>query len=124
MNGEGTITARELAGNSWFQAQTEKWNRDLKFLISNARVLTLLLRHPETPWHAKVVASCTLGYLFSPIHVIPTFIPIIGQLDEMAVLLVAMKLLRLLMPKAALAECQSKADLTALCRPPSGRRNI
>ena len=124
MNGEGTITARELTGNSWLQAQTEKWNRELKFLISNARVMTLLLRHPQTPWHAKVVASCTLAYLFSPVHIIPTFIPMLGQLDQLAVLIAGMKLIRLLMPKPALAECQSKADLTALCRPADGRRTL
>ena len=120
MNGEDAITARALAGNGWFQGQAEKWNRDFRFLINNARALTLLVRHPQTPWHAKMVASCTLGYLFSPIHIIPTFIPIIGQLDQLAVLIIGMKLLRLLMPKAALAECESKADLTALCRPASG----
>jgi uncharacterized membrane protein YkvA (DUF1232 family) len=114
MNGEGAITNRELNSSSWIQAQTEKWNRDFKFLIRHTRVLTLLLRHPEVPWQAKLVAACTRGYLFSPVQIIPTFIPIIGQLDDLAVLTVGMKLIRRLAPKSALAECESKGDLKAL----------
>ena len=114
MNGEDAITTRQLAGNSWVQAQTEKWYRDFKFLIHHTRVITLLLEHPQVPWHAKVVAACTRGYLFSPVQVIPTFIPIIGQLDDLAVLIVGMKLIRWLAPLSALAECESKADLRAL----------
>jgi uncharacterized membrane protein YkvA (DUF1232 family) len=47
---------------------------------------TLLLRHPAVPWHAKVVAACSVGYLLSPIQFIPTFIPVIGQLDDLAAL--------------------------------------
>ena len=113
MNGERAITTR-LDGNSWLRAQTEKWNRDFKFLIRHTRVMTLLLRHPQVPWYAKVVAACTRGYLFSPVQIIPTFIQIIGQIDELAVLIVGMKLIRWLAPNSVVAECESKADLTAL----------
>lgn len=111
MNGDSAITARELAGSSWLQAQSEKWNRDFKFLIRQTRVLNLLLRHPQVPWYAKAVAACTVGYLFSPIQIIPAFIPIIGQLDDVAVLVLGMKLLRLLTPKSVMAECEWKADM-------------
>lgn len=114
MNGEGAIRRSELAGNGWLQEQTEKRNRDFKFLICHTRLMTLLRRHPQVPWHAKLVSAATLGYLFSPIQIIPSFIPIIGQLDELAVLIVGMKLIRLLAPKWAVAECESKADLAAL----------
>ena len=107
---EGAITARELNDSSWLRAQSEKWSRDFKFLLRQTRVITLLLRHPAVPWNAKLVAGCTLAYLLSPIQVIPTFIPIIGQLDDLAVLIGGMKLIRLLTPKSVLAECESKLD--------------
>jgi uncharacterized membrane protein YkvA (DUF1232 family) len=111
MHGEGATTARQLTGmNSWLQAQAERWNRDFKFLLRQTRVITLLLRHRAVPWPAKLVATCTLGYLLSPIQIIPTFIPIIGQLDDLAVLIGGMKLIRLLTPKSVLAECESKLD--------------
>ena len=110
MNGEGSVRAPDLGSNSWLQAQAERWNRDFKFLVRQTRVITLLLRHPAVSWQAKFVAGCTLGYLVSPIQIIPTFIPIIGQLDDLAVLILGMKLLRKLTPKSALADCESRAD--------------
>ena len=86
--------------------QSAKWKRDFKFLMRETRVITLLLRHPDVPWHAKVIAGFTLGYLLSPIQVIPTFIPVIGQLDDLAVLLLGRKLVRAFTPEAVLAECE------------------
>src|SRR5258708_4121948 len=111
MSDQVAILAPELVrGNSWIREQSGKWNGDLKLLIRQTRVVTLLLRHPCVPWHAKLIAGCTLGYLISPIQLIPTFIPVIGQLDDLAVLLTGMKLLRMFTPKAVLAECVSKVD--------------
>jgi uncharacterized membrane protein YkvA (DUF1232 family) len=105
-----TFLHAEQLLSDWLRAQLAKWNRDLKFLIRETRVLKLLLQSPCVPWHAKVVAACTVGYLLSPIQIIPTFIPIIGQLDDLAVLLTGMKILRKLTPKRVLAECEAKAD--------------
>jgi len=74
------------------------------------RLLSLLARHPALPWHARLVAAGTLGYLVSPVQVIPTFIPFIGQLDDLAVLFAGTRLLRLLAPAAVLAECAARLD--------------
>lgn len=60
------------------------------------------------PWYSKLIAASTLGYIVSPIQLIPTFIPVIGQLDDLAVVIVGIKLLRILTPKAALTECEAK----------------
>jgi uncharacterized membrane protein YkvA (DUF1232 family) len=72
------------------------------------RTLTHVLKHPHTPWAARIVASLSVGYIFSPIQLIPTFIPVIGQLDDIAVLLLGMKLVRRLTPGAVLAECEER----------------
>ena len=89
MNNEIAIPVPDLASDDHFACErSAKWNKDFKFLLRETRVITLLLRHPDVPWHAKVIAACTLGYLLSPIQVIPTFIPVIGQLDDRAVLLI------------------------------------
>ena len=37
------------------------------------------------PWYARLVAACTVGYLFSPIQFIPSFIPVIGFSDDLLV---------------------------------------
>lgn len=73
-----------------------------------ARLLTLILRHRETPWGAKLIAACTPGYLLSPVQLSPSFIPIIGQMDDVAVLLLGMKLLTVVTPEGILRECQSR----------------
>lgn len=51
-----------------------------------------------------------LGYLFSPIQLIPNFIPVIGQSDDLVVLIAGMKLLRILTPRPVVAECEYEAE--------------
>jgi len=88
---------------------TAKARQNVGFIVRQARILLLALRHPHTPWRARVIAGCTAAYLLSPIQLIPTFIPIIGQLDDLLVLLVGTKLLRKMMPENILAECETRA---------------
>lgn len=40
-------------------------------------------RHPDTPWYAKLWAALVVAYAFSPIDLIPDFIPVIGFLDDL-----------------------------------------
>lgn len=75
-------------------------------IVDQARLLTLLLRHPRVPWYAKAVAACTVGYLFSPVQLIPSFIPLIGQLDDVLVLHCGIKLLQKVTPPTVLTECR------------------
>jgi uncharacterized membrane protein YkvA (DUF1232 family) len=44
-----------------------------------------LLRHPQTPRASKIVALLVLAYALSPIDLIPDFIPILGQLDDLII---------------------------------------
>jgi len=111
VNNEGAVNNPVPTNRSRsLDVRTERWKRDLKFLFRQTRVLILLLRHPSVPWHAKLIAACTLGYLLSPIQLIPTFIPIVGQLDDLAVLFLGMKFLRMLAPDVVLADCEEKVS--------------
>jgi uncharacterized membrane protein YkvA (DUF1232 family) len=94
---------------SWLHEQSAKWNERLRSVVRQTRVMTLILKHPDVPCSAKCVAACALGYILSPIQAIPSFIPVIGQLDDLTVLLVGAKLVRVLVPCALLAECEAKA---------------
>ena len=100
---------------SWLRGQSAKWNERLRSVIRQTRVMTLILKHPNVPWSAKCVAACALGYILSPIQLIPSFIPVIGQLDDLTVLFLGAKLVRVLVPCALLAECESKADTHPWC---------
>jgi uncharacterized membrane protein YkvA (DUF1232 family) len=77
----------------------------LKSILLQIRLLKALAVHPGTPIGAKAVAVCALAYLFSPIQLIPTFIPIIGQLDDLFVLYLGLKLAIKLTPQSVLTEC-------------------
>lgn len=78
----------------------DRWLRELAALYR-------LLRHPRTPWYARAIAACAVGYVFSPVQLIPSFIPVIGQLDDVAVLFVGSRLVRVCVNPALLAECDS-----------------
>ena len=56
------------------------------------------------------MAVCTAGYLLSPVQLIPSFIPVIGFLDDFAVLFLGAKLLTRITPPDVLAECRKLAD--------------
>ena len=54
-----------------------------KKLKQDLLVLYLSYKDPRTPMYAKVLAMCVVAYAFSPIDLIPDFIPIIGYLDDL-----------------------------------------
>ena len=69
--------------------------------------------HPRVPWHAKAVAGCAVLYIVSPIQLLPNFVPVIGQMDDVAVVILALKYLRRFVPAAVLEECQRPAKVVA-----------
>lgn len=58
-----------------------------------AKLLVRLLRDPRVPRKSKILVGLTLGYLVTPIDLIPD-IPVIGQTDDL--LLIAFTLNRLI----------------------------
>lgn len=79
-------------------------------LQREAHVLYFVFKHPRTRWYARMVAACTAGYVFSPIQLIPNFIPVIGCMDDVLVVFVGAKLLQRMTPPDVLGECRQLAD--------------
>jgi len=72
-------------------------------------VLSLVARQTRTPWHAKLIAALALAYAFSPIQVIPSFLPVVGWLDDVVILALGVRLALRLTPPDVLASCQERA---------------
>jgi len=81
-----------------------RWKRRAQQLQKEAHVFYFVFKHPRTRWYARLVAACAAGYVFSPIQLIPNFIPVIGCLDDVLVLVVGAKLLQKITPVDVLAE--------------------
>jgi uncharacterized membrane protein YkvA (DUF1232 family) len=95
-------------GSRWFESG-EAWRQRGQSFQREVRVVCLILKDSRTPWYARAVAACTVGYLFSPVQLIPSFIPVIGLLDDFAVLWAGFALIRHLAPNQVLSDCMERA---------------
>ena len=66
-------------------------------------------RHPQMPMIAKIAAVLIVAYAFSPIDLIPDFIPVLGFLDEVILLPVFIWLTLNLAPETVVVESRSAA---------------
>jgi uncharacterized membrane protein YkvA (DUF1232 family) len=66
-------------------------------------------RDPRTPWYAKIWSALVAGYAFSPIDLIPDFIPIIGYLDDALIVPLGIMIAIKLIPKEVMADTRIKA---------------
>jgi uncharacterized membrane protein YkvA (DUF1232 family) len=73
-----------------------------------------LFRHPETPRPARWIAIAVLAYAVSPIDLIPDFIPVLGQLDDVIIVPLGIALAVRMVPKplweSLLREAEGSAE--------------
>jgi uncharacterized membrane protein YkvA (DUF1232 family) len=93
------------------------WARALK---RDAYAVYLAARNPETPWYVKVLAVVVAAYAFSPIDLIPDFIPVLGYLDDLILVPLGIWLVVSLIPEQAMAEYRAKAS-EVMQHPSNGR---
>jgi uncharacterized membrane protein YkvA (DUF1232 family) len=75
----------------------------LRTLAAQARLALRLLREPRVPMVAKAVPVLAALYLISPLDVVPDFLPALGQLDDLGVIIAALELFVRLSPSSAQA---------------------
>jgi len=90
----------------WHRLATALKSRAVQ-LFNEFRILTRALVHPDVPWYAKLGCGFAVLYLVSPIQLIPNFIPVIGQMDDVLVIGLSMRFLKRSVSPAVLAECQN-----------------
>ncbi len=74
------------------------------FLPSCATTMRRLRKHPGVPKSAKAALAFALVWVLSPIDLIPEFLPIIGPLDDVVVVALALRFAARRVPKSVLLE--------------------
>ncbi|MEI2263784.1 YkvA family protein [Erwinia sp. CGal63] len=95
-----------------------KW---ASLMRKNGVTLWYACRDPRTPLWQKGIAVGLAVYAFSPIDLIPDFIPVVGLLDDAAIVPVGMMLLLRLLPEEVRLESQRRIAATQAKRK-TGRR--
>jgi uncharacterized membrane protein YkvA (DUF1232 family) len=67
------------------------------------------MRHAGTPWLAKAVDAAVVAYAFSPIDLVPDFIPVLGLVDDLLLVPLGVWLVLHLVPRDVMEECREKA---------------
>ena len=91
-------------------SRLRQWARTIK---REAHALYIAARHPRTPWYAKALALAIAAYALSPIDLIPDFIPILGLLDDVILLPLAIAGVLRLVPADVMSESRAAAAAAA-----------
>jgi len=67
------------------------WPSLFRTLVSHVRLTVRLLREPAVPVLTKVLPFLALLYVISPLDFVPDFLPVLGQLDDLGVVLLALE---------------------------------
>lgn len=102
----------------------ETIRRRAQYLQKEAHVFYFLFKHPRTRWYGRLIAMCAAAYVFSPIQLIPNFIPVIGCLDDVLVILLAARMIQRVTPPGVLAECRELADAAETRRKEEIRQSV
>jgi uncharacterized membrane protein YkvA (DUF1232 family) len=85
------------------------WKQKIQNLKTEVHAVYLASKNPRVPWYAKVLMALIIGYAICPIDLIPDFIPVLGQLDDLIVVSAGIALVIKMIPKNVMEECRQKA---------------
>jgi uncharacterized membrane protein YkvA (DUF1232 family) len=76
----------------------------------DARLLWYALRHPESPTWLKWGTAGVVLYLLSPIDLIPDVIPVLGLMDDLVIVPMAIRWLLKKLPESIRADIERRAS--------------
>ena len=102
-----------LGARSIFKPSDTTWRLgkcDQTLVLRDGLALYIAARHPRTPWFAKLLALLVAAYALSPIDLIPDVIPVLGLVDEVILLPIAIALVARLIPTEVMEESRAAAQ--------------
>ena len=70
-------------------------------VFAELRLAWRLMREPRVPLVAKALPLLAVLYVLSPLDFIPDVVPVLGQMDDVGILILSVKLFLRLCPSAA-----------------------
>ena len=71
--------------------------------------LALAMRHPRTPWYARLVIAGCVAYALTPVDFIPDAIPVVGFIDDLIFIPLAIAFAVRFIPAPVLADCRARS---------------
>jgi uncharacterized membrane protein YkvA (DUF1232 family) len=84
-----------------------RWAKQLK---RQTYVLYLAYKDPRTPWYARLFTACVVAYAFSPIDLIPDFVPVLGYLDDLILVPIGVAIALKMIPAEVLHDSEVEAQ--------------
>lgn len=88
-------------------ARVKRWAKNIR---RDTYAIGLVARDPRVPWYTKALAIVVAGYAFSPLDLIPDFIPVIGFVDDVILVPLGIVLVIKMVPAEILQEHRAHAD--------------
>lgn len=86
----------------------EAFKKRMKKIKEDIFIIAEAYKHPETPFYIKLLAIVVVAYAFSPIDLIPDFIPILGYLDDIILVPLGIAILLKLIPDHIIQDSRKK----------------
>ncbi len=83
---------------------------NLRRMVVYLTALWKVMWHPQAPGAAKLVAVAVLGYVISPVDILPDVIPVLGQLDDLLLIPIGVTLASQLTPPTVWQACLQEAE--------------
>lgn len=91
-------------------SRKQHWRQRAKKLKSEVLVLYFAGRDPRVPWYTKLFILLVVGYAFSPIDLIPDFVPIFGYFDDLVLIPLGVTLVIKMIPPNVINDARVKAQ--------------
>lgn len=98
-----------------------RWRARARRLKREVYALAIAYRDPRVPWYARLWVAVVVAYAFSPIDLIPDFVPVLGYLDDLILLPLGIALAIRLLPPGVLATSRAEAERRLADRRPVSR---
>lgn len=84
--------------------------RFAKLIGRDAAILWFACRNPATPPAVKIAAALLALYVISPIDLIPDWFPLVGWLDDVGIIAIALGALLRLVPENVMRDADASAN--------------